>query len=278
MAASAAPAGVEGVFAMRVQATGAQGHLTYLNSEQDCRDQRNLTVAIAPEAARQLTRRFGEHPRISLRDKDIRVRGSAVRTTIRFYANGKPTAKYYYQTHVNVTDAGQIEVDRIESPLLDQLSKTSADGNFVDVYVQDVNRLGLEPLSANSGSEQFRVEVIPAFSRSILIDVRVLQGGDADVTAYEVPWDHELGSTPITTQRHISRRQANVFRRLIEKGEFWTRYYFGWGHGLDTRAWIFEGVRGRQHHFFSSAEEIPTALEGAAEYLAHLVLGGNVPR
>ncbi|MBK9495508.1 MAG: hypothetical protein IT475_05195 [Aquimonas sp.] len=110
MAASAAPAGVEGVFAMRVQATGAQGQLTYLNSEQDYRDQRNLTVAIAPEAVRQLTERFGEHPRISLRDKDIRVRGSAVRTTIRFYANGKPTAKYYYQTHVNVTDAGQIEV------------------------------------------------------------------------------------------------------------------------------------------------------------------------
>ncbi len=111
MAASAAPADVDGVFAMRVQATATQGQLTYLNSELDYRDQRNLTVTIAPDAARQLTQQFGEHPRISLKDKDIRVRGSAIRTTIHFYANGKPTGKYYYQTHVNVTDAGQIEVE-----------------------------------------------------------------------------------------------------------------------------------------------------------------------
>ncbi|MEZ5457601.1 MAG: hypothetical protein R3F04_16095 [Lysobacteraceae bacterium] len=278
MAASVAPASVDGVFAMRVQATGTQGQLTYLNSELDYRDQRNLTVTITPDAARQLTERFGDHPRISLKDKTIRVRGSAIRTTIHFYANGKPTGQYYYQTQVNVTDARQIEVDLIESKLLDQLSKISAEGNFVDEYVQDVTRLGLEPLSTSFGSEQFRVEVIPAFSRSILIDVRLLQGGDADVTAYEVPWDHELSSTPKITQRHISRRQVNVFRRLIEMGEFWTRYYFGWGHGLDTRAWVFEGVRGSQHHFFSSAEEVPAALGSAGEYLVHIVFGANVPR
>ena len=111
MAASAAPRSVDGVFAMRVQATGIQGQLTYLNSELDYRDQRNLTVTITPDAARQLAERFGDHPRISLKDKNIRVRGSAIRTTIRFYANGKPARKYYYQTHVNVTDAGQIEVE-----------------------------------------------------------------------------------------------------------------------------------------------------------------------
>ena len=162
------------------------------------------------------------------------MRGSAIRTTIRCYANGKPTGKYYYQTQVNVTDAGQIEVDRVNRRYWTNCRRPR---ELRREYVQDVNRLGLEPLSANSESEQFRVEVIPAFSRSILIDVRVLQGGDADVTAYEVPWDHELGSTPITTQRHISRRQANVFRRLIEKGEFWTRYYLAgdmaWTRGVD---------------------------------------------
>lgn len=89
MAASAAPAGVEGVFVMRVQATGLQRDRTYLNSELDYRDQRNLTIAIAPIAARQLAERLGEHPSVALKGKDILVRGKAVRTTIRLIADGR---------------------------------------------------------------------------------------------------------------------------------------------------------------------------------------------
>lgn len=108
MAADAAPDGVDGTFALHVQATGTQGGRTYLNSELDYRDQRNLTVAITPEAARQLTQRLGEHPRVALKGKDILVRGAAVRTRIAFFANGRVTDKYYFQTHVNVTDADQI--------------------------------------------------------------------------------------------------------------------------------------------------------------------------
>lgn len=108
LAADAAPSAVDGVFAMKVQATGTQNDQTYLNSEQDYRDQRNLTVAITPGAAQQLTQRLGEHPLIGLKGKDILVRGAAVRTKIYFFANGRATDKYYYQTHVNVSDAGQI--------------------------------------------------------------------------------------------------------------------------------------------------------------------------
>lgn len=110
MAADAAPGGVDGTFALHVQATGTQSGRTYLNSELDYRDQRNLTVAITPEAARQLTQRLGEHPLVALKGKDILVRGAAVRTTIWFFANGRVTDKYYFQTHVNVTDADQITV------------------------------------------------------------------------------------------------------------------------------------------------------------------------
>lgn len=110
MAASAAPAGVEGVFVMRVQATGLQRDRTYLNSELDYRDQRNLTIAIAPIAARQLAERLGEHPSVALKGKDILVRGKAVRTTIRLIADGRVSDKYYYQTHVNVADPAQINV------------------------------------------------------------------------------------------------------------------------------------------------------------------------
>lgn len=109
-AASAAPADVDGTFAMKVQATGTQGNQTYLNSELDYRDQRNLTIAITPRAAQQLADRLGQHPSVALKGKDILVRGSAARTKIYFFANGRMTDKYYYQTHVNVSDADEITV------------------------------------------------------------------------------------------------------------------------------------------------------------------------
>ena len=110
LAATAAPAGVEGIYAMKVEATGTQGNHIYLNSELDYRDQRNLTVAISPSAAEQLAERFGEHPVSALKGQAILVRGSAIRTKIYFFANGRMTNKYYYQTHVNVRDADQITV------------------------------------------------------------------------------------------------------------------------------------------------------------------------
>lgn len=110
LAAEAAPGTVPGRFALRVQATGTQDGFTYLNSELDYRDQRNLTIAVAPSAARQLERQFGSHPLVALKGKRILVDGAAARTKIVFFDDGKPTDKYYYQTHVRVTDPRQITV------------------------------------------------------------------------------------------------------------------------------------------------------------------------
>lgn len=110
MAADAAPEPVEGIFAMEVQATGVRSGQTYLNSERDYRDQRNLTIAITPRATQQLAQRLDADPREALKGKGILLRGAAVRTKIHFFANGRMTDKYYYQTHVNVTDAEQITV------------------------------------------------------------------------------------------------------------------------------------------------------------------------
>lgn len=93
-----------------MQATGSQDNFTYLNSELDYRDQRNLTIAISPGAARQLEAQLGAPPTVALKGKRILVNGVAVRTKIVFLADGKPTDKYYYQTHVRVTDATQIEL------------------------------------------------------------------------------------------------------------------------------------------------------------------------
>jgi hypothetical protein len=107
-AADAAPRAVPGDFVMHVAATGRQDGRIYLNSERDYRDQRNLTVAIEPQAIPLLERKFGASPDAYFRGKWIEVRGAAQRVRIDFIAGGRPTSKYYYQTHVRVADPSQI--------------------------------------------------------------------------------------------------------------------------------------------------------------------------
>ena len=95
---------------MTVQATGTQDGQVYLNSELDYRDQRNLTVALSPIAAMHLHARLGADLLIALKGRDIVVTGAARRVQIFFFADGRRSDKYYYQTHVNVTSAEQVVV------------------------------------------------------------------------------------------------------------------------------------------------------------------------
>jgi len=111
---------VPGVFEIRVRATGRQDGLLYLNSELDYRDQRSLTVAITPMAERALKDRFGPDLESALMGKRIQVTGAAQRVTIWFYCDGKRTEKYYFQTHVPVSNAEQIKVVEVESSSLGQ--------------------------------------------------------------------------------------------------------------------------------------------------------------
>lgn len=111
LAADAAPRSVHGTFAMRVQSTGVQGNSTFLNSELDYRDQRNLTVALGPRTLDQLWKRLGADPLVALKGRNILVTGSAIRTKIYFFVDGEMTDKYYYQTHVNITDASELVVE-----------------------------------------------------------------------------------------------------------------------------------------------------------------------
>lgn len=109
-AAAAAPQSVPGPFVLRIQAVAKHPEYTYLNSELDYRDQRNLTIAVTSPAVRALTARMGSALESGLIGKHLRVHGVARRVKIVFFANGKATNKYYYQTHVTVTDAAQIEL------------------------------------------------------------------------------------------------------------------------------------------------------------------------
>jgi len=108
-AADVAPAAVRGVIEMRVRGSGRAGGKIYLNSEQDYRDQRSVSVAIQPMAFTALRKRFGNWPDKALAGKTIRVRGYVRRVRIDFLAsNGRASGKYYYQTHIIVKRADQI--------------------------------------------------------------------------------------------------------------------------------------------------------------------------
>ena len=109
LAAASPRLGVTGVFAMTVKATGKTDRV-HLNSELDYRDQRNLSIAVEPAATEELAAQLGSPPEIALKGKQILVTGTARRARIVFFADGKPTDKYYFQTHVVVTKASQIKV------------------------------------------------------------------------------------------------------------------------------------------------------------------------
>lgn len=116
MAADAAPAAVPGKFVLTVRATGRIDGDIFLNSEADYRDQRNLTIDIPPLVSAMILKKVGALPDAYYHGKKIAVTGEARRVKIVFTCNGMPTAKYYYQTHVALTDADLIEVLPEEPP------------------------------------------------------------------------------------------------------------------------------------------------------------------
>jgi len=110
LAATAAPNGVPGTFAVHVRATGHKDGLVYLNSELDYRDQRCLTIVLTPDVARALRSRLGADPSSALKDKNVLVTGEATRVTVWLTRGKRRTDKYYYQTHVTVTESSQLQV------------------------------------------------------------------------------------------------------------------------------------------------------------------------
>lgn len=115
MAADAAPATVPGKFVLTVRATGREDDRIFLNSETDYRDQRNLTIVIPPLVSAMIVKKFGTPPDVYFAGKKITVTGEARRVKIVFTCSGLPTEKYYYQTHVELTDADDIEIVPVEA-------------------------------------------------------------------------------------------------------------------------------------------------------------------
>jgi hypothetical protein len=102
------PGGVEGTFVLTVQATGSPDGRVYLNSAADYKDPRCLTIAINPDVVKVLTRQLGDSPLTALRSRTILVRGLVYKVPI--FMGRVRTVPAYYQTHVEVVDAGQITI------------------------------------------------------------------------------------------------------------------------------------------------------------------------
>jgi len=109
-AAESAPKGVHGEYILRIKAVGNQGSFIYLNTELDYRDQRSVSVAIHPRVVSAFVAKYGSEPQEYLVNKSISVTGKAKRSRIDFLSQGRPSGKYYYQTHIRVMDISQIEV------------------------------------------------------------------------------------------------------------------------------------------------------------------------
>jgi len=109
-AAAAAPRSVAGTFDVEVLATGEQGGDVFLNSQKNYHDPRNVSVVISPFVGAALTKKFGQPLQSYFLGKHIRVTGEAKRVTIWFYAYGVRTKKYYFQTHIVLADASQVQI------------------------------------------------------------------------------------------------------------------------------------------------------------------------
>ncbi len=105
-----APKPVAGIFELKVKSTDFQQRLEFLNSEIDHQDQRNLIIAIRPNAVKELTDLHGQTPRDFFLNKRIRVKGEAKRQKIWILYKNKNTRKYYYQTKIFVKSASQISL------------------------------------------------------------------------------------------------------------------------------------------------------------------------
>lgn len=102
--------GVVAVFEVTVRRTEQVGVNYFLGTEDDYRDPRNLAIRITRPAQAQLRQQFGPGLDAAFVGGKFLVSGKARRVRIAFLDSaGRRTGRYYYQTHVDVQDARQIE-------------------------------------------------------------------------------------------------------------------------------------------------------------------------
>lgn len=106
--------GVQGTFELRVKkasyGSDTSKDYVFLNSEEDYRDRRCLTIRLMPGAVRACLK-GGIDPVKHFNNKTIVVKGVAEQVKIHFVSErGVLSDKYYYQTHVQVRSLDQVTV------------------------------------------------------------------------------------------------------------------------------------------------------------------------
>ena len=108
--AELAPSSISGVFEMTIKSVESKQRMDFLNSEFDYQDQRNLIVALRPNAVKELTDKYGVKPDEYFIGKKIQVNGEAKRTKEWVLYKNKNIRKYFYQTKIFVSSANQVTV------------------------------------------------------------------------------------------------------------------------------------------------------------------------
>jgi hypothetical protein len=109
-AADAAPGFVTAVFDFTVRRAEQVGTDFFLNSEEDYRDPRNVSVVLDPEVQRQLRNSYGNDLSGYFLGHHLLALGAVRRVQIDFIDDrGKSSGKYYYQTHIRVASPRQLE-------------------------------------------------------------------------------------------------------------------------------------------------------------------------
>jgi membrane dipeptidase len=118
-----APKGLRGEFLLHIKNTGKQYSRIYLNTQEDYRDRRNITVALLPSFQQAFRAKYDTDIRSYYEDKTILVKGEAKRVKIWFTPGGKRSTKYYFQTHIEVSDLSQISIEKEISQKITPTSK-----------------------------------------------------------------------------------------------------------------------------------------------------------
>ncbi|TQF70651.1 hypothetical protein [Pseudoalteromonas luteoviolacea] len=104
-----APNGVQGTFQFEIKAGDKIRGEVFLNTQEDYRDRRSITIALTPEVVKEFIRKEGLTPNVYFIGKKVEVTGEAKREKIAFFSRGKKTSKYYFQTHITVDSLDQIQ-------------------------------------------------------------------------------------------------------------------------------------------------------------------------
>lgn len=110
MAAEQYPQSLDGTFTLKVSETGHQRDAVFLNTESDYRDPRNITISLSPDLAREFFSLHHQLPQHYYKGKTLQVSGELKQVEILFISDGKPSGKYYFQTHVRPRSLDDITV------------------------------------------------------------------------------------------------------------------------------------------------------------------------